>query len=56
MFGLDAYLVQPEENNKKSQNLKIKRNKVTIQPYKLWLLTTKVHFVAVYETFIASVL
>ena len=28
---------------------------VTIQPYKLWLLITKVHFVAFYETFIANV-
>jgi len=29
---------------------------VTIQPYKLWLLITKVHFVAFNETFIANVL
>ena len=28
---------------------------VTIQPYKLWLLITKVHFVTFYETFIANV-
>ena len=28
---------------------------VTIQPYKLWLLITKVHFVAFNETFIANV-
>ncbi len=31
------------------------KNKVTIQPYKLWLLVAKVHFVAFYETFIANV-
>jgi len=28
---------------------------VTIQPYKLWLLITKVDFVAFYETFMANV-
>ena len=29
---------------------------VTIQPYKLWLVITKVYFIAFYETFIANVL
>ena len=29
---------------------------VTIQPYKLWLMITKVNFVAFYETFMANVL
>ena len=32
-----------------------KKKWVTIQPYKLWLLITKVHFVAFYETFKANV-
>ena len=31
-------------------------NGVTIQPYKLWLMISKVHYVAFYETFIANVL